>query len=181
MKTLTLLIMISAIAVLGCVPQEAPQDVEYGVETELESPATEGVKIEENEAEPAYKNGTWITDFDQAVALAGKLDRYILINFTGSDWCSWCFRLRDEVFTQPAFLDYAKANLILLKLDFPRRIQLPPAEQRANEALAQRFGIQGFPTIVLVDSKGEEITRTGYQYGGAENYVKHLKELLGES
>lgn len=178
MKILTLLMMISAIAVLGCVPQETPQDIESGPETET---GTAGEKIGETDAGSSYETGTWITDFDQAVVLASKLDRYVLINFTGSDWCSWCFRLRDEVFTQPAFLDYAKANLILLKLDFPRKSQLSPAEQKANDALAQRFGVQGFPTIVLVDSKGEEITRTGYQYGGAENYVKHLKELLGES
>jgi len=167
--------MLSAFTFLGCVPRENARGGDTA-ETDVQTPDQAGTAEASN-----YAEGSWITDYSQALASAANLNRHVLINFTGSDWCSWCFKLRDEVFTQPAFIDYAKANFVLLTVDFPRRTKLPASQQKANQALAESFGVQGFPTIVLVDSQGKEITRTGYQYGGAENYVKHLKELLGEN
>lgn len=177
MKLITLLIMISAISMLGCVAQEPAQE---NIPTE-ETETAETTPVE-TEEEPGMDEefGTWITDYNRALKLAERHDRPVLVNFTGSDWCVWCFRLRDEVFTQKAFLDYAKANLILLKLDFPRKTQLPPEQQMINQNLANRYGIRGFPTILLIDGEGNEISRTGYQPGGAVNYVAHIRELLGE-
>ncbi|MGC9362634.1 MAG: thioredoxin family protein [Candidatus Syntrophosphaera sp.] len=177
MKMIIMLIMISAISMLGCVAKEPAQENIPAEETQTAE--TTPVETEE-EPEMEEEFGTWITDYSRALELAERHGRPILVNFTGSDWCVWCFRLRDEVFTQKAFLDYAKSDLILLKLDFPQKTQLPPEQQMANQNLANRYGIRGFPTILLLDGEGNEISRTGYQPGGAENYVHHLKGLLGE-
>jgi protein disulfide-isomerase len=176
MRLLVILIMISAISMLGCVAQETTP--ENAPVEETETGDSKPVENQEQEEDQELALGTWITDYDQALELAEQLERPILINFTGSDWCVWCFRLRDEVFTQETFLEYAKSDLILLKLDFPQRTQLPPEQQMINQNLANRYGIRGFPTILLIDSEGTEINRTGYQPGGAENYVKHIRELL---
>ncbi len=161
MKYALILILAAMITVLGCTPTDKPAPAEEA--------AADSATID-----------PWLTDFSLAKLTAEEAERPILINFTGSDWCGWCIKLSNEVFSQPAFLDYAKDNLVLLKLDFPRKKQLPEAERKANELLATEYGIQGFPTIVLVDNTGREIARTGYQAGGAEAYVKHLGELLSK-
>ena len=124
------------------------------------------------------KQGDWLENYDEALAAAKSLNRPVFIDFTGSDWCGWCIRLDREVFTQKAFIKYAKKDLVLLKLDFPQRKKLSEALQKQNLELAKKFGIGGFPTIVIVDAEGKEIARTGYRPGGDKKYVKHLKELL---
>ena len=124
------------------------------------------------------KQGDWLENYTEALAAAKQLKRPVFIDFTGSDWCGWCIRLDREVFSQKAFIKYAKNDLVLLKLDFPQRKKLSEALQKQNRELAKKFGIRGFPTIVIVDAEGKEIARTGYQRGGAKNYVDHLKDLL---
>jgi len=120
----------------------------------------------------------WLTDFEEAKKAAAERGVPILVDFTGSDWCGWCIRLKAEVFTQEVFLAYAKENLVLLELDFPMKKELPEALKEQNEALREKFRIRGFPTILLLDAEGEELARTGYRRGGPEGYIEHLKELL---
>src|SRR5688572_19164764 len=72
-------------------------------------------------------SAAWSSDFAAATAQAREQGRAILLNFTGTDWCVWCHRLRDEVFVQKPFLDYAADALVLVEVDFPRRTQLPEA------------------------------------------------------
>ena len=124
------------------------------------------------------KQGDWLENYTEALAAAKSLKRPVFIDFTGSDWCGWCIRLDREVFSQKAFIKYAKNDLVLLKLDFPQRKKLSEALQKQNMELAKKFGIRGFPTIVIVDAEGKEIARTGYRPGGDKKYVKYLKELL---
>ena len=62
----------------------------------------------------------WETNFKKALARAKAENKYVLLNFSGSDWCGWCTKLDKEVFSRQAFKDYARENLILVLLDFPR-------------------------------------------------------------
>ncbi|MFU8781487.1 MAG: thioredoxin family protein, partial [Kiritimatiellia bacterium] len=117
----------------------------------------------------------WLTDFEQAQAQAKETGRPILVNFSGSDWCGWCIRLDNEVLKEEAFKAYAKDNLVLFVADFPRRTKLPEKLAKQNETLAQRYSIQGFPTVLLLDAKGDVIGRTGYRAGGPEAYIAHLR------
>lgn len=123
----------------------------------------------------------WLTDWAKAKELATKHNRPILINFSGSDWCGWCHKLEGEVFSKDAFLDYAKKNLVLFVADFPRSKPQKAEVKEQNAKLAKQYGIRGFPTILLVDSAGKALAQTGYQRGGAEKYVEHLKGLLAGS
>jgi protein disulfide-isomerase len=120
----------------------------------------------------------WSTDFEAAKKQAAEKKLTILVDFTGSDWCPWCVRLEKEVFSQDAFKNYAKDNLVLVKADFPRKVQLPDAEKKQNDALVQKYSIEGFPTILLLNAEGKVLGQTGYQEGGAAAYVQHLKDLL---
>jgi len=120
----------------------------------------------------------WYTNMAEAQKAAEESDRPILVNFTGSDWCRWCIALSGEVLSQQTFIDYAAKELVTLKIDFPRRKQLPEDEVRENNLLAGKYGVRGFPTLVLLDTEGKLIARTGYRKGGADSYVEHLKGLL---
>ncbi len=120
----------------------------------------------------------WYDNLEQAESVALKEGKPVLINFTGSDWCVWCKKLRTEVFSQDDFINYAKDNLILVKVDFPEKIEQSEATKFYNNQLAQKFGVQGFPTIVLLDSRGTVMGITGYQPGGADAYVQHIKSYL---
>lgn len=120
----------------------------------------------------------WMTDFEAAKAKAAEKGKPMLLDFTGSDWCGWCIKLKKEVFSQDAFQSYAADALVLVEIDFPRGKEQSDEVKAQNEALAKKYGIRGFPTILLLSPEGELIGRTGYQPGGAAKYVAHLKEIL---
>ena len=84
-----------------------------------------------------------------------------------------------EVFSQDEFKEYAYENLILVKVDFPRSIPQSNETKAYNQSLAQKFGVQGFPTIIIINSSGKPVAKTGYQAGGAGNYISHIKSYLG--
>jgi len=120
----------------------------------------------------------WYDNLETAQAVAQNEGKPILVDFTGSDWCIWCKRLSNEVFSKDEFIKYAKENLILVKIDFPENIPQSAETKFYNNQLAQRFGIQGYPTIVLLNSSGSVIGVTGYQTGGPEAYILHIKSYL---
>ncbi|HEV3409143.1 MAG TPA: thioredoxin family protein [Chthoniobacterales bacterium] len=107
----------------------------------------------------------WLTDFKQAQDEARTKKRLLLVDFTGSDWCGWCIKLEREVFSKPEFKEYASKNLVLMEVDFPRAKTQSPAEKKQNYELQERFGVQGFPTIVVLDSEGKKLAELGYDAG----------------
>lgn len=119
----------------------------------------------------------WETSFEKAKATAQAEKKDILMNFTGSDWCGWCIRLGNEVFQHEKFTEYAAKNLVLLELDFPRGFELDESLQQQNNALQAQYGIEGFPSILLLDSQGRAYAQTGYQPGGPLAYSEHLETL----
>lgn len=121
----------------------------------------------------------WITDLNAAKEQAARENKAVLVNFTGSDWCGWCIKLKKEVFSQPEFDSYALKNLVLVEIDFPKRKALPKELQRANAALADKMKIGGYPTLVYLNSKGVEIGRGGYQPGGPRPFVKAIAKTTG--
>lgn len=124
------------------------------------------------------QTSTWTEDMETAKTKAEETGKYILLNFAGSDWCVWCIRLNDEVFSQDAFKTYADETLIPVLLDFPRSKQMDQSIVQQNRALQRKYGIQGFPTVILLSPQGDVVAKTGYQFGGAEKYVEHLKGLI---
>ena len=119
----------------------------------------------------------WLTDFKQAKEEASAKKKLILVDFTGSDWCGWCIKLEREVFAKPEFQDYAKENLVLLEIDFPRRKEQPADQKVQNQELADRFQIQGFPTIIVLDGDGKKVGELGYTPGGPAAFIAELDKL----
>lgn len=118
----------------------------------------------------------WLTDLEAAKKQAAAEKKDILVDFTGSDWCGWCIRLKKEVFDQPEFAEASK-KFVLVELDFPRGKKQAPELKAKNEALSKQFAIAGFPTILLLDAQGQVYAQTGYQEGGAKQYLAHLDTL----
>lgn len=120
----------------------------------------------------------WLTDLDKAKAEAKTANKAILINFTGSDWCGFCKKLHKEVFVTDEFADYAKKNLVLVEIDFPRAKPLPEAQQKANDKLKSEYKVRGFPTLVVLDSGGKKLgEEVGYGGGGPKVILGKLDAL----
>ncbi|NMA47414.1 MAG: thioredoxin family protein [Lentisphaerae bacterium] len=121
----------------------------------------------------------WLQDFEAAKKAAKESNKPILLDFTGSDWCRWCIKLDEEVFSKDVFKTYAKDNLILFKADFPRRGgNQPDAVKTQNRKLAEQFKVEGFPTIFVIDHNEKILGQLGYQPGGPEKYVETIKAVL---
>jgi len=130
----------------------------------------------------AFASEGWETDFEKAKAKAKVENKHILIDFSGSDWCHWCVKLDEEVFSKDIFKAYAKENLVLVLADFPRDKSGQSAKLQAqNDTLAKEFGVRGFPTVFVLDSAGEPVAKTGYQAGGPDAYVEHIKKLIADA
>ncbi len=126
----------------------------------------------------AAQDVAWLTNFTEAKAKAKAEKKDLLIDFTGSDWCGWCIKLDEEVFSKDEFKKDAPTHFVLVKLDYPRNQDLVTDEIRAqNKELGEKYSIQDYPTILLCDSEGRVYGQTGYQEGGPEKYNTLLADL----
>jgi protein disulfide-isomerase len=127
----------------------------------------------------ADESGFWKSDYDTALKQASAENKYVLVNISGQAWCGWCQALESEVFSKPEFIDYAKANLVCVLLDFNSSGGATNAEfAKQHETLLKKFQIQGFPTVLILNPQGKEIVRDGYQRGGPVNYVTFIKGVI---
>ncbi len=123
----------------------------------------------------AATGAVWTTNYNAAVAQAKREHKKILLNFTGSDWCGWCQKLDEEVYSTPQFAKYADANLVLVTLDFPHNTQLGEELQKQNDALEQKYQIHGFPTTELLDENEHTLLEiVGYIEGGPQVFIAKL-------
>ena len=119
----------------------------------------------------------WQTNFEAAKAKAKDEKKYLLVDFTGSDWCGFCMKLKREVLDSELFANKASQKFVFVELDYPNK-PLPEELKAQNEKLKQQYKIGGFPTICVMDSEGQLIARlVGYHGGGPEKYVEVLGAL----
>src|SRR5687767_5988788 len=123
-------------------------------------------------------DGTWMTDLPKAQAKAKAEKKMVLVDFTGSDWCPPCKALHKNVLSSPEFLSYAKDNLVLVEIDFPRSKPQAAELKKANKELARKHGVDSYPTVVVLDSNGNELSKeSGYRGENGAQYVAKLKKL----
>ena len=119
----------------------------------------------------------WLTDLPKAQAKAKAESKLVLMDFTGSDWCPWCIKLNKEVFSKPEFIEYAKKNLVTVEVDFPRTKTQTAEQKKANQALQEKYKIEGYPTVVVLNSEGKKVGELGYQPGGPKAFIEELDKL----
>lgn len=131
----------------------------------------------------------WLVSIEEAYKESKAKNLPILANFTGTDWCGWCIKLSNEVFTKPEFKEWAKKNVILLELDFPKRKQLPQQIAEQNVSLQRALGVAGYPTLFFFNlEKGEQanqlnintIGKLGYVAGGPTAWISQANVILGK-
>ena len=125
----------------------------------------------------AFAKPGWTDDYDKGLAQAKTEKKMSLLDFTGSDWCGWCMKLDKEVFSEKEFKDYAKANLVLIELDYPQQKRLPKHTKDQNEKLKADYKITGYPTIFVLDAEGKQIGQLGYMEGGPKAFIAALDKL----
>lgn len=117
-------------------------------------------------AAPLLGAAQWETDIDAALARAAEEDKAVLIDFTGSDWCTWCIKLRKDVLDRPAFTEYAQDKFVLLEIDVPQNPARVGGMAKAeeNRLLCEKFNVGGFPTLMVMSAEGIPLTRlAGYR------------------
>lgn len=131
----------------------------------------------------------WLVDLEEAYNLSKDTNKPILANFTGTDWCGWCKKLRAEVFSRPEFKKWAEENVVLLELDFPKRKRLPEQQIKQNRGLQQAFQVRGYPTIWVFDLKRPNenerfeihaLGKTGYIRGGASVFTGEIDKMIAK-
>jgi protein disulfide-isomerase len=120
----------------------------------------------------------WLTDYKKAQEEAKAGNKFLLLDFTGSDWCGWCKKFDKEVLLQPEFKDFARDNLVVVELDFPRGKPQTPELKKQNRELAMQYEIVGFPTIVILSADGQKLWRyDGYFPDGPTAFIAQLQKL----
>lgn len=133
----------------------------------------------------AQKSSEWHTSFDKAAKISMETGKPILANFTGSDWCGWCKKLTKEVFSKAEFSKWASENVVLLELDYPKRIAQTEEIKKQNKELGQFFKVRGYPTLhvfnVGVEDGKTQITqlgKTGYVAGGPKPWIASVTQYI---
>lgn len=154
---------------LAAPPSAGAAGAEAGAEQDgakLEAKAPEGKR---------GANGKWLTNYAAVVKLATEVRRPILVVFTGSDWCPWCVKLEREMLSNQQFKDWAAKNVVLLYLDFPRNSKQTKELEAQNAELAKKYGVTGFPTILLLNERGEKYEwKFGYSDAGFDAWLRHI-------
>ena len=119
----------------------------------------------------------WMTDLPKAQAKAKEEKKMVMLDFTGSDWCGWCIKLHKEVFSTPAFAEYAKDNLVLVEVDFPTKKKQSAELKKANNELQRKYKIDVYPTIIVLNAEGKTIGELGYVAGGPKAFIAELNKV----
>ena len=127
----------------------------------------------------------WERDVNKALEISKKSKKPLLMFFTGSDWCGWCIRLQKEVLKTPEFATWAKDNVVLVELDFPRKNTMTAEIQNQNNQLQQLFEVRGYPTVWIVNAEikdgktnFQKLGTTGYVAGGPEAWLSVANGIL---
>ena len=134
----------------------------------------------------AQEELTWHTDMSKATDISIKENKPLFLFFTGSDWCGWCIRLQKEVFKTPEFIKWAKENVVLVELDFPRKNEQTDAVKMQNAQLQQQLQVTGYPTVWFVSAtKTAEakvnlnaLGSTGYVAGGPKVWIEGANQII---
>ncbi len=118
----------------------------------------------------------WETDVKTALEKAKKEKKAVMLSFVGSDWCPPCIEISKNVYSKDEFVKLASENYVLVHLDFPNGNQ---ELLEKNIPYAKHFKIQGFPSVILLDSEGVEFNRfIAVQYPEVGSFLGHLEQAL---
>lgn len=124
--------------------------------------------------------GAWTDSLEDALARARREKKIVLADFTGTDWCTSCIRLKKDVFDKPEFLGWAAKNAVLLEVDFPNKKKQSTALKAQNKKLMDDNAVEGFPTTLLLDADGKAIAKFEYEEGGPAAFIARVEKLIAK-
>ncbi|MFM9873777.1 MAG: TlpA family protein disulfide reductase [Fimbriimonadaceae bacterium] len=131
--------------------------------------------------QPVMARGEWLTDFEKAKRYSSASGKPILANFTGSDWCPFCLRLKREVFDTDLFKDWAFDHVVLFEADYPRKKVLPAKLMEQNEFLVREYSIGGYPSILFLSGQGDLLGKSGFlETGGPVYWTKVAEKQIAD-
>lgn len=120
----------------------------------------------------------WMNDLEAAKARAAAENKAVLVDFTGSDWCGWCIRLRQQVLDTQAFEAYAKDKFVLMEVDVPQNPKFDKDLLARNRKLCDQYGVEGFPTVLVLTPQGDVVGGLGGFVPTVEAISKPLDAAL---
>jgi len=123
------------------------------------------------------ENLEWLGDLEAAKERAKQENKFILLYFSGSDWCPACKKLKSEVFDQSDFAEFARPKFVLVEADLPRYKPIGHLQMQANKALEKTFQVSSVPTVVVLTPDGHELHRLGFVSGGPAGFISQLGPL----
>ncbi len=94
----------------------------------------------------------------EGLEAAEKADKKVLVDIY-TEWCGWCKKMDEEVYTDAGVMEYLDERYILVKMDAESPDQVEYAgEKMSEEQLSSAFGVRGFPTTIFLLPNGEPIT-----------------------
>ena len=158
--------LVALFALAAVLPLATPAFAEETSKLAAETVMKEGVQA-----------GVWTQDFDAALKEAAAKKLPVLMNFTGSDWCGWCKMADKNIFSTDEWKKYAAEKMVLAWIDFPKdKSKVPEAFQSRNKELSKKYGVQGYPTFIMLDSAGNELFRASTGRKSAAEFIKQLDE-----
>ena len=133
----------------------------------------------------SQQNNGWLLNYEEVYQKSIEQDKPIMANFTGSDWCGWCKKLKKAVFDTKIFQSWAEKNVILFEIDYPRRTPQDPEIKEQNRQLQQTFKglVRGYPTILIFDIErtfdGDDKKADGIKILGKLSYMKDPQSFIG--
>lgn len=127
------------------------------------------------------QQSNWTNNIDSAKYQSLKKNRYILLKFTGSDWCANCKYLEKSLFHKPDFIAYANNKLVLLEADFPmkRKNQLSKKQQLENDSLAAKYNKKGvFPLVLILNDRGDIVFTLNSSPKNKSDYLKQIQSAI---
>ncbi len=133
----------------------------------------------------AQERVTWHTDVNEALEIAVKENKKVMLFFTGSDWCGWCIKLQNEVFKTSDFEKWSN-DMVLVELDFPRRTPQDEKIKGQNRQLQAMFKVRGYPSVHFVSPEKlpdgrmnlNNLGKTGYVRGGAKKWLEVANNIV---
>jgi len=108
-------------------------------------------------------------DVDDALIEAKESAKPIIL-YWGAKWCPPCNQLKSTLFKNPSFIAETR-NFVPVYLDGDS-----PGAQRRGE----RFGISGYPTVIVLRADGSEITRLSSSVT-ADKFAETLRVAAGRT
>lgn len=122
-----------------------------------------------------HAENVWLNNFEAAQIQAQQEKKVIFALFTGSTWCPPCIMMEREIFQTTDFQSYAAQNLVLLKFDFPKSFN--PNSPEYQVSLLRRYGVEGFPTVLILDPEGKVLRQMGYRRQSVSNLIEEIQSV----